>query len=153
YYQADANWNILYTHANGTQDTTPDYTRNEYGRTALGNVYFPVQGGIPTKPLFRPSARRVTYNGVNYVLEPRITSDAALITPANPFGLRPNNSPSAFTYSGNWNRGGETHSGNAYFANFTDWNGGKLTTLFGASVTRFETLNAGPGLGNLSPTP
>lgn len=153
YYEADANGNVLYTHANGTKDTTPDYTRSEYGRTALQNVYFPVQGGIPKHPLFRPGARQITYNGVNYVLEPRIYSDDSLVTPQNPFGLRPNNNPAAFTYNGNWNRGGETHSGNLYFANFTDWMDGRLTTLAGYSVTRFETLNVGAGLGNLSPTP
>ncbi len=153
YYQADPNGNVLYTHANGTQDTTPDYTRSEYGRTSLQNVFFPVQNGIPKKPLFRPGARRITYNGVNYVLEPRIYSDDSLVTPANPFGLRPNNNPSAFTYSGNWNRGGETHSGNLYFANFTDWFDGRLTTLAGYSITRFETMNVGAGLGNVSVTP
>ena len=153
YYQADANFNLLYTHANGAVDNTPDYTRNEYGRTALQNAYFPVQNGIPAKPLFRPGARQITYNGVNYVLEPRITADQTLATPANPFGLRPNNNPAAFTYSGNWNRGGETHSGNLYFANFTDWFDGRLTTLAGYSVTRFETMNVGAGLGNVSVTP
>ena len=153
YYQADNNGNVLYTHANGTVDTTPDYTRSEYGRTSLTNVYFPVQGGIPSKPLFRPGARKITYNGVNYVLEPRVYSDDSLVTPANPFGLRPNNNPTAFTYSGNWNRGGETHSGNLYVSNYTDWFGGKLTTLAGYSITRFETMNVGAGLGNVSVTP
>jgi outer membrane receptor protein involved in Fe transport len=158
YFQADANGNVLYTHANGTTDTTPDYTRSEYGRTALQNVFFPVQNGIPSKPVFRPGERRVNVNGVNYVLEPRITSDASRITPANPFGLIPNNNPATGTFSGNWNRGGETHSGSVYAANFVDWFDGRLTTLAGYSLTRFETLNVGPGSSlaqpaALTPTP
>jgi outer membrane receptor protein involved in Fe transport len=155
YYQADANWNVLYTNAAGVQSTTPDYTRSEYGRTQLQFVYFPVQNGIPSKPLFRPGQRQITYNGQNYVLDDRIHADAARITDQNPFGLIPNApttaNPNAF--SGNWNRGGETHSGSAYVANFTDWFDGKLTTLVGYSVTRFETLNVGAGFGNLTPTP
>jgi outer membrane receptor protein involved in Fe transport len=153
YYQADADWNVTYTQPNGTKGTTPNYALSDYGRTPLQNIYFPVQNGIPSKPLFRPGARRVTYNGVNYVLEPRITADETRITPANPFGLIPNNNPAQNTYTGNWNRGGETHSGNVYFANFTDWMDGRLTTLMGYSVTRFETMNVGAGLGNVSLTP
>ena len=153
YYQADANGNVLYTNAAGVRGTTPDYTRSDYGRTPLQNVYFPVQNGIPSKPLFRPGARQVTYGGQNYVLEPRITADESRITPANPFGLIPNNNPAQGTFTGNWNRGGETHSGNLYFANFTDWLDGRLTTLAGYSVTRFETMNVGAGLGNVSITP
>jgi hypothetical protein len=57
------------------------------------------------------------------------------------------------SFTGNWNRGGETHSGNLYFANFTDWFDGRLTTLAGYSITRFETMNVGAGFGNVSVTP
>lgn len=158
YFQADENWNVVYTNAAGVRGTTPDFTRNEYGRTPLQFLYFPVQNGIPAKPLFRPGTRRVTVNGQNYVLDPRVYSSADRISPANPFGLIPNNNPAAGTFSGNWNRGGETHSGNVYFANFTDWFDGRLTTLAGYSVTRFETLNVGPGSSlalpaALTPTP
>jgi outer membrane receptor protein involved in Fe transport len=153
YYQADANWNIRYTNAAGVVSNTPDYTRADYGRTPLANVYFPVQNGIPSKPLFRPGARRITYNGQNYVLEPRITADQSRATPTNPFGLIPNLNPAAGTFTGNWNRGGETHSGNVYGANITDWMDGRLTTLIGYSLTRFETFNVNPGSGNASVTP
>lgn len=151
YYQADADWNILYTQPNGSAGTTPNYARTDYGRTPLQAIYFPVQNGIPKKPVFRPGARRVTVNGVNYVLEPRITSDITRATPDNPFGLIPNNNPAAGTFTGNWNRGGETHSGNVFFANFTEWMDGRLNTLFGYSLTRFETLNVAPG--SSTPTP
>lgn len=153
YYLADADWNVRYTNAAGIVSTTPDYTRSDYGRTPLQNVYFPVQNGIPAKPLFRPGNPRVTYNGQNYVLMPRIYADETRVTPANPFGLRPNNNPALNTFTGNWNRGGETHSGNLYAANFTEWFDGRLTTLLGYSVTRFETMNVGAGLGNVSVTP
>ena len=153
YYRADENWNVLYTNAAGVASTTPDYTRSDYGRTPLQNVYFPVQNGIPSKPLFRPGNPRITYGGQNYVLVPRIYSDPSRVTEQNPFGLIPNNNPAQNTFTGNWNRGGETHSGNLYGANITDWFDGRLTTLLGYSVTRFETMNVGAGFGNTSVTP
>jgi outer membrane receptor protein involved in Fe transport len=158
YYQADADWNVLYTNAAGARGTAPEFTRSDYGRTPLQFVYFPVQNGIPSAPVFRPGATRVNVNGQNYVLAPRIYSSADRITPANPFGLIPNNNTTTGTFSGNWNRGGETHSGNVYGANFTDWFDGRLTTLAGYSITRFETLNVGPGSSlalpaALTPTP
>ena len=69
-----------------------------------------------------------------------------------------NNNPATGTFTGNWNRGGETHSGNVYAANFIDWFDGRVTTLAGYSITRFETLNVGPGSSlalpaALTPTP
>jgi outer membrane receptor protein involved in Fe transport len=158
YYQADSNWNILYNQPNGTRGNTPNYAASDYGRTPLPFIYFPVQNGLPKKPVFRPGERKITLNGQNYVLEPRIASDASRISAANPFGLIPNNNPAIGTFTGNWNRGGETHSGNVFVANFTDWMDGKLTTLAGYSLTRFETLNVGPGSSlaqpaALTPTP
>lgn len=147
YYKADENWNTLYTHANGTTDTTPDFTRADYGRVALSNVFYPVQHGLPLKPLFAPGSSKVTYNGQNYLLQPRIWADPSRRTDQDPFGLVPNNpstsNPNGF--SGNWNRGGETHSRLASLANYTEWLDGRLSTIIGASVNRFETLNYGPG--------
>jgi outer membrane receptor protein involved in Fe transport len=138
YYQADANWNPI---------LSPGVT-TDYGRVALGNLYFPVQNGIPLRPIFRPGARRITLDGRNYVLEPRIRQDASFVTPQNPFGLVPNNptpgNPNGF--SGQWNRGGETHDRQWYLANYTEWDDGKVTTVAGLSVDRFETLNTGPGI-------
>lgn len=137
YYQADANWVPI----------TRPTTTTDYGRVALGSRYFPIQDGIPLRPLFQPGARRITINGQNYVLEPRIQQDASWVTDQNPFGLVPNNPTPANPngYAGLWNRGGETHDRQAFLANFTDWAGGKLTTLAGVSVDRFTTLNAGAG--------
>ncbi len=136
YYQADENWNPI--RGTGTVD---------YGRVALGSVYFPVQGGIPLRPLFTPGARRIVVNGQRYVLEPRILQDPARVSPDNPFGLVPNNptpaNPNGF--AGAWNRGGETHDRQWFLANFTDWADGRLTTLAGVSVDRFTTLNANVG--------
>jgi hypothetical protein len=136
YYQADANWNPV---------TSPTVT-TDYGRVAFGSAYFPVSGGIPLRPLFQPGARRITINGQNYILEPRIRQDQASATPENPLGLVPNNptaaNPNAF--SGTFNRGPETHDRQWYLANFTDWADGRLTTLAGVSVDRFTTLNTGP---------
>jgi outer membrane receptor protein involved in Fe transport len=158
YYQADSNFNVQYKQPDGSLGSTPNYKLTDYGRTSLANIYFPVQNGIPSKPAFRPGQSKVTYNGVNYVLMPRVISDDSRISDINPFGLVPNNNVTTGTFSGNWNRGGETHSGNVFAANFTDWMDGKFTTLFGYSVTRFETLNVGQGSSiaqpaSLTPTP
>jgi outer membrane receptor protein involved in Fe transport len=147
YYKADQNWNTLYTHANGTTDSTPDFARADYGRVALSNAFFPVQTGLPLKPLFAPGSTKITYAGQNYLLQPRIWADPAKRTDLNPFGLVPNNPTTSNPngYSGNWNRGGETHSKLASLANYTEWMDGRLTTILGASLNRFETLNSGPG--------
>jgi hypothetical protein len=115
---------------------------------AFGNAYFPVQGGIPLRPLFQPGARRITVNGQNYILEPRIRQDPTRVAADNPLGLVPNNpsasNPNAF--AGAFNRGPETHDRQWYLANFTDWADGRLTTLAGVSVDRFTTTNLGPGI-------
>lgn len=137
YYKADANWNAI---------ISPTVT-SDYGRIPIGSIYYPIQAGIPLKPVFAPGTRRITIGGQNYVLEPRIKQDPALVSPTNPAGLVPNNptksNPNGF--SGNWNRGGETHNELASLANFTEWGeDGRLTTLIGASLNRFETLNIGP---------
>lgn len=139
YYQADQNWNPM---------TSPTVT-TDYGRIPLGSLYIPLQSSIPTRPLFAPGTRRITLNGQNYVLEPRIRQDPVRVTEQNPFGLVPNN-PTATNpngFNGAWNRGAETHDRQWYVANFTDWNDGRLTTMAGVSVDRFTTLNAGPGTG------
>lgn len=134
YYQADANWNPV----------TSSTITSDYGRIPLGTLYYPVQGGIPLRPVFEPGARRITLNGQNYVLEPRIRQDLARVAPDNPFGLVPNNPTSANpnAYAGAWNRGPETHDRQWFFANFTDWDDGRVTTLAGVSVDRFTTLNS-----------
>lgn len=136
YYQADANWNAI---------TSPAITL-DYGRVPLGSLYFGVQHGIPRQPLFRPATGRITVNGLNYVLQARIRRDPALVTAANPLGLVPNN-PTAGDpdgFAGNWNTGADTHSRLLSLANYTEWGDGRLTTLAGASINRFDSLNLGP---------
>ncbi|HWA25014.1 MAG TPA: TonB-dependent receptor plug domain-containing protein [Lacunisphaera sp.] len=136
YYQADANWNPVINSAL-TQD---------YGRIPMPAQYWAIGSGIQTKPLFDPYAGRVTLNGVNYVAQHRILYDPARITTSNPFGIIPNAptaaNPNAF--SGNWNPGGDTNNRLLYLANVTDWFDGKLTTVAGASVNTFDTVNFGP---------
>jgi len=136
YYQADASWNVI---------TNPALTA-DYGRVPLSNLYFGVQHGIPSRPLFRPGTARITIDGQNYVLQSRIRRDPTFITAINPFGFVPNNplpgNPNGF--SGNWNLGGDTDSRLFSLANYTEWWGGRLTTLAGASVNRFDTTNFGP---------
>lgn len=136
YYQADANWNVI---------TSPTIT-TDYGRIPMPTQYWTVQSGIQTEPSFYPYAGRVTINGVNYVAQHRILYDKSLVTASNPYGIIPNaptkSNPNAF--SGNWNRGADTNNRLIYLANVTDWFGGKLTTVAGASVNTFNSVNFGP---------
>jgi outer membrane receptor protein involved in Fe transport len=136
YYQADGNWDAV---------TSPAITL-DYGRVPLGSLYFGVQRGIPREPFFRPATGRVTINGQNYVLQDRIRRDPALVTAANPLGFVPNNPTAANPngFAGNWNLGGDTRSRLLSLANYTEWADGRLTTLAGASVNRFDTTNIGP---------
>lgn len=133
YYRADANWQPIINPAIAL----------DYGRVPLDFVYFPIQGGVPKEPLFKPGATKIVVNGVNYVLMPRIYADDAHKSPTNPFGIIPNNANAANPnrFSGQWARGGETHNKSMYAANFTDWAGGRLTTLFGYSLMRMFTSN------------
>lgn len=135
YYQADENWRPI---VSSTVTT-------DYGRVPLGNLYIPLQQSISRQPSFRPGSTRITVDGKNYVLQPRIQQDPSRVTGLNPFGLVPNNPTSANPngFAGQWNRGGETHDRQWFLANFTDWNDGKLTTMAGVSVDRFTTLNVG----------
>jgi outer membrane receptor protein involved in Fe transport len=136
YYQADENWDVI---------TDPSIA-TDYGRIPLGSLYFGVQHGVPTRPFFRPGTQRVTLDGRNYVLQPRIRRDPANVSAANPFGFVPNN-PTASNpngFSGNWNLGGYTRSRLFNVVNYTEWWDGRLTTLVGASVNRFDTTNIGP---------
>ncbi|HWA25015.1 MAG TPA: TonB-dependent receptor plug domain-containing protein [Lacunisphaera sp.] len=137
YYQADANWNVL---------TNPAIA-SDYGRIPLGALYFGVQHAVPAQPLFRPGTARITLGGQNYVLQPRIRRDPARVSATNPLGFVPNNPTAANPegFAGNWNLGGDTHSQLLSLANYTEWWDGRLTTLVGASVNRFDTTNAGPG--------
>lgn len=136
YYQADADWNVVINPAL-TQD---------YGRIPMPTQYWTIGSGIQKKPLFDPYAGRVTINGVNYIAQHRILYDPSRITDANPYGIIPNNPTTANPnqFSGNWNRGGDTNNRLIYLANVTDWFGGKLTTVVGASVNTFDTVNFGP---------
>ena len=133
YYQADANWNVI---------TNPTIT-TDYGRIPLSNAFFGIKNDIPAKPFYRPATGRITVDGVNYVLQSRIKQDRALVSATNPLGLVPNNPTAAVPYSGNWNRGGDTHSRLLSLANYSEWWDGRLNTMLGASVNRFDTLNVG----------
>jgi outer membrane receptor protein involved in Fe transport len=136
YYLADASGNVV---------TNPAIAL-DYGRIPLGSLYYGVQHGVPRKPFFQPATGRVTVNGQTYVLQPRIRRDPARVNAANPFGFVPNNptpgNPNGF--SGNWNLGADTRSSLFSVANYTEWWGGRLTTLAGASLNRFDTTNVGP---------
>lgn len=136
YYQADANWNVVINPA----------LKQDYGRIPLPDQFWTVQSGIQKEPLFYPYAGRVTINGVNYVAQQRILYDKSRVSASDPYGLIPNNPTSSNPngFSGNWNRGGDTNNRLIYLANVTDWFDGKLTTVAGASVNTFDTVNFGP---------
>jgi outer membrane receptor protein involved in Fe transport len=136
YYQADADRNAV----------TDPAIATDYGRIPLGSLYFGVQREVPKQPFFRPGTARITLAGQNYVLEPRIRRDPARVSTTNPFGFIPNNPTAANAegFSGNWNLGGYTRSRLLNLVNYTEWWDGRLTTLVGASVNRFDTTNFGP---------
>jgi outer membrane receptor protein involved in Fe transport len=144
YYRADSNWNPI---------VNPNVAL-DYGRERLEFAYFPVQGGVPKKPLFEPGSERVTLNGVNYVLQPRILTDPAYVTPGNPYGMIPNNPTAANPnqFSGNWHRGAFSESVTIFVANFSEWRDGRLSTLLGYSLTQFEAISVQPGQ-NIGVTP
>jgi outer membrane receptor protein involved in Fe transport len=130
YYLADASGNPVINSAQAT----------EYGRTLLTtDLYVPVQSGIPLRPLFMPTAPRITVNGQTYVRMPRLITNPANETPANFKGVVPNNGASGF--NGSFNNNAETHSRYFYATNYTSWNDGRLTTLLGYGFTNFESLN------------
>ena len=139
YYLADGDGNVVINPALSL----------DYGRIPLGSVHFSVEGQLARRPSFRPGSPRVTIDGRNYVLEPRIRQDPARVSAQNPFGLVPNNptaaNPNAF--AGQWNRGAETRDRQLHLANYTEWAGGRVTTMVGASIDRFTTFNFGPAIG------
>lgn len=134
YFQADSNWNPV---------ISPTVKTN-YGRVPLGTLYFPIQGGIPLRPIFQPGTRKVTLNGQNYVLEPNIyaSTGQGYNTPTNPFGLIPNNGTG---YTGSWNKGAETHDKQLFLANYTSWWHDAFNTMAGINIDRFGSENVGAG--------
>ncbi len=142
YFQADSNWNALYT----------GLPTSQYGRVILPSnlLWYPiVNAQIPNHPLFRPGTPRVTISGQNYILMPTIASVAADKTAANPFGLVPNNGATGFT--GSFNPGAISHEGFLNFANYTDWLTGKFQTLAGVSLDRETTFNPGATVTSVLP--
>ena len=151
YIQADANWNPVI----GTSTA-------DYGHILMPTQWIPIVGGQIIKyPVFNPAQNpnqaRVTLNGVNYILQPRIMQSAAYKgfaipgNAANSYGLVPNgsanlaNTPAggAFTFNGSFNPGTEEHEHYLSLGNYTDWFGGKLSTLAGVSIDRAITQNTG----------
>jgi len=147
YIQADSNFNPVV--GTGTAD---------YGHILIPSQWIPVSGGqIIRYPVFNPGQSRVTLNGTNYILEPRIVQSAAYKgfpipgVPTNPYGLVPNGSANlsttapggAYTFNGTFNPGTEEHEQFMMLGNYTTWFDGKLATLAGVSIDKAISYNFG----------
>jgi outer membrane receptor protein involved in Fe transport len=118
YYRADQNWNVIRT--GGGAATL-------LGRTPLPVMWWPVSDGVPVVDPgfgFYPRQPRITYNGLNYVLEEINPTDPSLITPENPLGVR------SLGTSANQQRFRYLEKG-AFVVNYTQWLEGRLDTLLG----------------------
>jgi outer membrane receptor protein involved in Fe transport len=98
------------------------------GYTLIPTVFWPVADGPVQTPLWNRYDDRVTYNGVNYVRQDTNASDPSRIGPGNPLGL-------TGTGAGGTSETADLQGG-TYFANFTDWFDGRLSTLGGVRVGR-----------------
>jgi outer membrane receptor protein involved in Fe transport len=96
------------------------------GFTLIPTVYWPVANGPVQQPLWGRNDSRITYKGVNYVRQVTNFSVDSLVSPTNPMGL-------TGTGSGNNQKTVNIQSG-IYGANFSDWLGGRLTTLLGVRL-------------------
>ena len=112
YVLADSNFNPVKSAA----------TANN-GYTLIPTIFWPVTNGPVETPFWGRYDQRITYNGVNYVRQDTNASNPALVSPTNPLGL-------TGTGGGGTAKSVDLQSG-VYFANFTDWMDGRLTTLAG----------------------
>lgn len=116
YFQADSNFNVIYNPAVKTNN----------GRTALGEQYYSIAGGIQPYALIPLGAPGITVNGVNYVRQVSNQRDPALVSPTNPLGL---------TGAG-LNEYNIVNNKGFFAANLTQWLDGRLNTLAGARFTQ-----------------
>ena len=122
YWQADANFNPVYSAAISTNN----------GRTKLPNVFYPIGNGLVEYPLMRMGSAAFTTGGVNYVRMPSNQVNPTLISPANPVGL-----------SGTGlNEFNIVDNKGVFLTNMTQWmQDQKLTTLVGLRAdSNFDSL-------------
>ena len=156
---------ITYSYIQANSDWTPFVGTGvaDYGHVLMPTQWIPVTNGQIVKygafnPTQNPDKSRVTINGVNYILQPRIMQSAAYKgfaipgNPANTYGLIPNGSNSVlnpkatsanYNFNGSFNPGTEEHEHFVSLANYTDWFGGRFSTLAGMSLDRAITQNTG----------
>ncbi|MBM3853190.1 MAG: TonB-dependent receptor, partial [Verrucomicrobia bacterium] len=112
WFLADSSWNPVRSTVLG----------NQQGRTQVPAQIYPIAGGIVKYPLWAPRTPRVTINGVNYLRMLSNEVQPHLIGPNNPLGI---NGTSNYQQTKLMNRG-------VYLANYSDWFGGRFTTMLGA---------------------
>jgi outer membrane receptor protein involved in Fe transport len=109
FYRADDSFNVIRA-ANGSRAIMNS-----------PNPYWSVQNGPVETPFPWAGATRITFNGVNYVLQTQNQTDPALISPLNPQGVT---GTDQYIHSRAISRG-------TFAVNYTQWGDGRLTTLFG----------------------
>lgn len=134
YYLADAS-GIIMVNPNVTADN---------GRTLIPSVYWTIHDGINPNPLWRQGTPIVTYNGQTYARGEMNPTNPALISSANPLGVAP---------GGGVHTRDHTKNQGIFGANFSQWLGGRLTTMAGFRVQdvffrRMQTPAAGADAGN-----
>lgn len=128
YYQADANWNVLYNSTSATYQN----------RTVLPTPAWAVNNGPVEYALWTPGTPRVNYGGTNYVFQLENPAQKSLVTPANPQGV-PTLGGGFYLQSFQISRG-------LYGTNYTQWFGDKFDTLVG-----FRAANAYYYFANQTP--
>ena len=116
YYQADASFKPVL---------------NSRGARIIMNApapFWAVQNGPVENPFPWRGDERLTYNGINYVMQTQNQTDPALVTPLNPQGVT---GTDQYIHSRAISRG-------AFAVNFTHWGDGRLTTLLGARYMSSE---------------
>ena len=108
----------------------------------MPKLYWPVTDGPLHHPLFDPSSRRITYNGVNYVREQVNPVQSALISDNNPLGV---------TLGGGAHSVSKNIQSGLYATNYTQWFDGKVDTLAGVRLT--NALLASISQGTAPPKP
>jgi len=138
FVKADGSFNPVLTGSTATN-----------GYTLVPTQIWGAPNGPIENPLYPAFSQRITLAGVNYVrLLPNDTV-SSLISPANPLGL-------TGTGSGDHRIGRVINKG-IYLANYTDWMGGKLTSLLGMrvgdtlEVNQLEAASPSPPSGDLTP--
>jgi outer membrane receptor protein involved in Fe transport len=135
YFQADSGLNVT---------VNPAVAANN-GRTNMPNLYWPVVGGPVSQPFdFKPPARYIVINGVNYVRQIINPINSALISANNPLGVS--------TLGGNSYIVKKNLTKGIYAVNHTQWWDGWMDTLAGVRFGNTYTVQLSQGVAPPAPS-